>query len=190
MPTILIDLDHTLLNNTALKTALAESLELSPNEWHQAYEQFVRDNGTFEPRAFLQGVSAEHKQAFERVVKTARQYLYPDSMLFLEAAHEKNYRIVLVTFGNIAWQQQKLAALRFPSYVLTLPTDTSKIAVLADYIEPDTLLIDDNAFEIDAIVRQWPQVKAYWITRPEGKYRAEPPTVQHKKVATLAAINL
>jgi len=95
-----------------------------------------------------------------------------------------------VTFGNIVWQQQKLAALRFPDYVQTLPTDTSKIAVLADYIEPDTLLIDDNAFEVDAIVRQWPQVKAYWITRPEGKYRDTPPTAEHKAVTSLAEINL
>ncbi len=190
MPTLVIDLDHTLLNNTAFKAALAESLNLSAAEWRQAYEQFVHDNGTFEPKAFLQGVATENKQAFQRTVSTARRFLYPDSLAFLQAAHDKKYRIVLVTFGNIAWQEQKLAALHFPTYVQALPTATTKISVLADYIEPATLLVDDNAAEINAIVKQWPQVKAYWITRLEGKYRATPPTVQHVVVSTLTEINL
>lgn len=190
MPTILIDLDHTLLNNTAFKTALADSLELSAAEWDKAYEQFVLDYGTFEPKAFLQGVSVEHRRAFQRTVITARRFLYSDSLAFLQMAHEKKYQIVLVTFGNVKWQKQKLAALRFPPFVNTLPTDKTKISVLADYIEPATLLVDDNAKEIDAIVKQWPQVKAYWITRPEGKYRITPPTVQHTVISTLAKINL
>jgi hypothetical protein len=190
MPTILIDLDHTLLNNTAFKTALAESLDLSPRDWSLAYEQFVRDNGTFEPKAFLAGVPTEQQQAFTHTVSAARQYLYPDALPFLAAAHEKQYRLVLVTFGNVAWQQQKLAALRLPAYVQPVPTDTTKIAVLADYIEPDTLLIDDNAAEVDAIVQQWPHVKAYWMTRPEGKYRATPPTQPHQQVNSLHEIIL
>lgn len=190
MSTILIDLDHTLLNNAAFKLALAESLELSPEDWKHAYEQFVQDNGTFEPQAFLQGVSLEQRRAFDQTVAKARLYLYSDSMQFLEAAHAKHYRIVLVTFGNVAWQQQKLAALRLPGYVTLLPTATSKIAVLADYIEPDTLFIDDNAFEVDDILKQWPHIKAYWMKRSDGKYRSQAPQQPHTTITSLADINL
>lgn len=190
MSTLLIDLDHTLLNNTAFKAALAKSLELSPTAWSLAYEQFVQDNGTFEPETFLAGVLPEQKKAFYHTVSLSRQFLYLDSLAFLQAAHDKNYRSILVTFGNITWQQQKLAALHLPKYVQPLPTATTKIAVLADYIEPDTLLVDDNAFEIDAIVKAWPQVKAYWITRPEGKYRTTVPTAPHSHITTLSEIKL
>lgn len=190
MPTILIDLDHTLLNNTAFKTALADSLELSAAEWDKAYEQFVLDYGTFEPKAFLQGVSVEHRRAFQRTVITARRFLYSDSLAFLQMAHEKKYQIVLVTFGNVKWQKQKLTALHFPSYVLALPTATTKISVLADYIKPATLLVDDNATEIDAIIKQWPQIKAYWITRPEGKYRTIIPTTTNTHITHLNEIKL
>lgn len=190
MSTLLIDLDHTLLNNTAFKKALAESLELTPQDWSAAYEQFVQDNDTFEPEAFLAGVSPEQKKSFYHAVSLARRFLYADSLAFLEAAHEKNYKIVLVTFGNVAWQERKLAALHLPDYVKVLPTATTKIAVLADYIEPDTLLVDDNASEIKALVTKWPQVQAYWITRPEGKYREQTPVVPHTHITTLSEIKL
>lgn len=190
MSTILVDLDHTLLNNAALKLALAESLELSPEDWQHAYEQFVQDNGTFEPKAFLQGVAPAQRRAFDQTVAKARTFLYSDSIQFLEAAHDKKYHIVLVTFGNVAWQRQKLAALRLPTYVTLLPTDTTKTAVLADYIEDDTLLIDDNAYEIDEIIKQWPHIKAYWMKRLEGKYRTHAPQYPHTTITSLAEINL
>lgn len=190
MRTIIIDLDHTLLDNTSFKVALAASLHLTPAQWSEAYEQFVKDNGMFNAVDFLRGVSTEDKTAFEAVIHKIGHFLYPDSLPFLQEASAAGYAIILVTFGNIIWQKHKLANLHLPAHVQTIATDTNKVSQLAEYMQSDTLVIDDNAKELEAIKQHWPDVTAYWMKRDNGKYRNTIPSVEHTKITLLTDIKL
>lgn len=190
MSTIILDLDYTLLNTTAFKLALAKSLDLSAHDWEQAYNGFVADNGLFKPEDLLKGVTAEQRQAFAEVVQSIRRYLYPDTLAFLQSAQAAGHQLTIVTFGQPAWQEQKLQALRLPSDVECRATEGSKVTVLADLVNDDTIVVDDRAVELEQIVKAYPVVKAYWMTRPDGKYVEPIPQCPHQQINSLNQIKL
>lgn len=190
MSTIIVDLDHTLLNTTAFKSALAKSLDMSIGDFERVYEQFIRDNGVFRPKVFLAGATVEQKRAFNQVLKRLRTFLYTDSMPFLKAAHQAGYRVVVITFGDVVWQKQKLRALHLPDYVQTIVTEEAKTPHLAQYIDRDTLVVDDHARELELFAKEWPQLTLYWMQRPDGKYRDAPPNVPHLPIHSINEIKL
>jgi FMN phosphatase YigB (HAD superfamily) len=190
MSQLILDLDHTLLNTTAFKLALAESLDLSAYEWEQAYAGFMRDNQLFRVDDFLQGVTPTQREAFFQVVDNLRKYLYLDTLPFLQSAHAAGHQLTIVTFGDEAWQTRKLQGLHLPDYVHTLATADTKVTALAELVNDDTLVVDDRATELEAIVAAYPQVVAYWITRPEGKYTEPIPQCPHHQIESLNQIKL
>lgn len=190
MRTLILDLDHTVLNTTAFKTALANSLEISQTDWDRAYEQFVRDNGMFRPDDFLRGVTPAQRHAFETVLKTMRQFLFPDVLPFVRVAHEAGYRLVLLTFGDAHWQKKKVHALHLPKYIHTVFTEGHKVESLAEYVEHDTLVVDDKANELEAFHQLWPNMTLYWMKRANGHHRTTAPTVPHHTITSLNEIKL
>lgn len=190
MPLIILDLDHTLLDTTAFKAALARSLEIEPAAWEKAYTQFVHDNGMFNAVDFLRGVTPAQHKAFAKTLTQIRRFFYPDSWPFLRQAQAAGYKVMIVTFGDIAWQQQKIDALRLPSFVESLVTNLPKIERLAEYIEHVTVVVDDRATELEALYEHWPQLTLYWMRRPNGKYRDIVPVVPHQPITQLNEIKL
>ena len=176
MPTVIVDLDHTLLDTTRLKEALAKSLGLPVEAWAAAYEAFVQDNGTFKPDQFLEGVGAAERTAFDEVVKNTRKYLYKDSPQFLRNCQEAGWNMVLLTYGQVTWQQRKVDNLQLPDAITVVCTDQPKVVVIGQYLAEDgtTVFVNDRADEIDAIKQRYPEVQAYWVQRVNGKHTTPP----------------
>lgn len=175
MSTVIIDLDHTLLDTTSFKQQLARSLHLSTQQWDAVYERFVKDYGKFEPKAFLEGVEPEQRKHFYHTLKQLPRFLYRDSLPFLEQVLATGWQVVILTYGNTAWQQLKLDHLPIPAGVRSITTEQSKHLVLAELIDTaHTIVIDDNAEELDHIKKSFPQVQTYWMCRPNGKYKLPP----------------
>ncbi|MBI4407303.1 MAG: HAD hydrolase-like protein [Candidatus Kerfeldbacteria bacterium] len=190
MPTILIDLDYTLLDTQAFSTALGTSLGLSHTEWVQVYNQFVKDNGLFSARDFLRGVESDKSKQFYQVVKQIRRYLYSDTVEFLKQVEQKKYTCVLMTVGEDSWQKDKLTNLRLPAFIQTSIIQDRKANHLADYYEPGMLIVDDRAIELEPIAAQFPETHCYWITRSGGKYLAPAPQCAHTIIKSLNEIKL
>ena len=190
MSKIIIDLDHTLLDTTSFKEALAKSLGLTPVDWDMAYNKFLADYQMFNPTDFLKGVATAQKKQFEAVVKKTGSFLYPDSVPFLKKAIQAGHHVVVLTFGNQDWQTQKLQHIAWPDGVTLLTTDTTKSSQLAQYMEDDTLVVDDNGRELDALHRHWSTAKLYWMVRPNGKYRDVEPVSAHSTIHSLNQIKL
>lgn len=192
MSRIIIDLDHTLLDTTRFKMALAVSLGLTQSEWDMAYRKFVNDYGMFNPDDFLQGASQEQKEKFENVVRRLPTFLYPDSMTFIKKVTQAGHEVVLITFGDKSWQEKKLKALResLETIKIVFVSSTEKLEHFKHLVINDTVMIDDNAVEIDTIKSRFQGVVVYWVCRPNGKYRDKPPSTPHTKVKSLAEITL
>ena len=190
MPHLIIDLDHTLLDTTRFKADLAKSVDLTQADWDMAYNKFVADYGMFNATDFLKGVTAEQKKQFEMVVQKTSSFLYPDSLSFLKRAVQAGYQIIVLTFGNQTWQQQKLDHITWPPGVTVLTTDSKKITQLAQYRGGDTLVVDDRGQELDAIAQSWSNVKLYWMRRPNGKYRDVAPVAPHREITSLSEVPL
>lgn len=172
MATALIDLDDTLLNTNALKEALASSLDLTRDQWEVVYKAYVADNGKFDPVGFLRGADTEQRAAFDAVLRKLPIYLYPDSLPFIKQLLKADWRVVILTQGDVEWQETKVQHLQFPNQVETRVTATDKTPLIAEYIDSGrTILIDDRASVIDAAKQLHPDIYTYWMRRPAGAHR-------------------
>lgn len=185
MKSLILDLDHTLLNTSAFKNDLVKSLGLTEIQWDNAYNKFVEDYSVFHPKDLLHGVDSKVKDAFYKVVENTRRYLYPDSLTFINSALNNGWNVTILTYGQVDWQQQKLEAINFPKEVVLHPTDEPKVKALQNYIGDVTVVIDDNALEIDAVKATYPEITGIWMKRPEGKYRNTEPKQCDKLVEEL-----
>ena len=180
MSSIILDLDYTLLDTARFKAALSRALEMPVAAYDQAYQGFVQDNGLFEPKAFLEGVTTAQQTAFYVVLKKMRSFLYPDTLPFLRQLQQQHWKVTIITYGNQAWQQSKLDGLTFSSDITTIATEQSKIKVWKKLtLDAITVAVDDKATEIDAIQKLYPAVQCYWIKRPNGRYHDRPTTPHH-----------
>ena len=176
MPTAIIDLDHTLLDTTRFKGALAKSLDLTDTEWDAAYSAYMKDYGLFDPKQFLSGSSADQRKAFNEVLANTRKYLYKDSPQFLQQCQADGWEIIILTFGELQWQQQKIDNLHLPDHIRTVCTDQPKVDIIGEYINPDeeTAFVNDRANEMDAIVQRYPDVTMYWVNRDNTPHTTPP----------------
>lgn len=171
MPTVIIDLDDTLLNTAALKRDLAGSLGLSIEQWQQTYNQYTADNGVFDADGFLSGVDSNRKVAFSAIIRKMQTYLYPDSLPFIQSAQDANWDVVILTHGSKAWQQSKLDNIKFPEGVTTQVTQGNKVDVLDRLVDDQTVLIDDRAEVIEETKQRYPEFEAIWMKRRAGAHR-------------------
>lgn len=190
MSKLILDLDYTLLDTTAFSYALSTSLGISREQWMSSYGQFVKDNGFFSAQDFLRGVSDAERKQFYAVLENLRRYCYKDTWPFLQQIITKGHDAIIVTFGEKAWQTEKLKALKLPSSIRTLVVQEPKVQRLADYYEPDMIMVDDRATELEAVAKEYPDVKLYWMTRPEAKYLEPIPQCNHHQISSLNQITL
>lgn len=190
MSKLILDLDYTLLDTTAFSKALADSLGISREQWLSSYDQFVKDNGFFSAHDFLRGVSDSERKQFYAVLENLRRYCYKDAWPFLQNLVAKQHNALIMTFGEARWQTEKLKALMLPSIIRTLVVQKPKVEYFAHYYEPDMIMVDDRATELEAVAAQYPDVKLYWMTRPEGKYLEPVPQCSHTQIESLNQIKL
>lgn len=172
MPTAILDLDDTLLNTNALKNALASSLDLTREQWEVVYKAYVEDNGKFDQEGFLRGVDSDQRTAFDAVLRKISTYLYKDSMVFIKGLLADGWRIVVLTQGDVDWQQTKIDHLGFPKNIETRVTSDDKTTLITEYLDvARTIFIDDRASVVDAAKQLHPTLHAYWMRRPDGAHR-------------------
>ncbi len=178
MPVAILDLDDTLLNTDAMKDAMASSLDLTREQWDTVYTNYVADNGKFDPEGFLRGVDPDQRTAFDAVMRKLPLYLYPDSMPFIKKLLTNGWRVVILTQGDMEWQQTKVDHIHFPETVETRVTSEDKTQLIAEYLdESKTILIDDRASVIDAAKQLHPDIYTYWMRRPAGAHRTPESTI-------------
>ncbi len=190
MSKIILDLDYTLLDTTAFSYALSTSLGISREQWLSSYDQFVKDNGFFSAQDFLRGVSDSERKQFYAVLQNLRRYCYKDTWPFIQQVVAKGHDALIMTFGERTWQTEKLKALMLPSSIRTLVVQEPKVQRLADYYEPDMIMVDDRASELEAVAKVYSDVKLYWMTRPAGKYLEPIPQCPHHQISSLNEIKL
>lgn len=120
--TVVFDLDYTLLDTVAFKEALKEavtSLGVTPERYEETYKQIVKREGKvydYDPGVHIEalqedlgdpGKMAEAKARIDRVLVSTEQYLYPGAVEMVTKYKDAGVRLVLLTFGNEAWQEAK-----------------------------------------------------------------------------------
>ncbi len=118
--TIVLDIDHTLINAEKLKRALARDARacgVAPRRFWDAYRA-VRKSGAFSPEAVAAHLG--HDRAMRQhlvtrwwaTLRAPQTFLYADARPFFQWARAAKHSIIFYTYGNPRVQQAKVRALR------------------------------------------------------------------------------
>lgn len=118
--TIVLDIDHTLVNAEKLKRALARDARacgITPRRFWEAY-RVVRKSGAFSPEAVAAQLGSDVAMRRRLCVRwwatlnSAQKFFYADVPAFLRWARDVRHAIVFYTYGNPRVQRAKVRALR------------------------------------------------------------------------------
>ncbi len=183
---ILLDFDHTLFDTDRffwvdLKAAFTR-FGVSDDAWEKSYETIWPSGYSLRTHlealfrlgaiASVSVASAMHA-TLERSFSDLRPYLFPDVVEFLNAARQQDFDLILLSFGDPAWQSYKVQASGLTPYftqIMYTPHEQGKAGML-DMLAPayaDLRAIDNNPADLDAMKASTPRLQTYLICRVES----------------------
>lgn len=187
--TIIVDLDHMLLNTELLKLKMFEQVEpmgVDKELFDKTYQdtvtahenRYAYDAPTHAEKLALGLGKPELAQEIIKKLNDAvgqtENLVYEDVPEFLTNAKGAGAVIILLTRGNPDWQNKKIEVTGLRKHVdRVVIAPESKGEVLRSQLRPDqnTFFITDNADEIEGM--QGVKVNIVQLIRPEGKYQKE-----------------
>lgn len=182
---ILLDFDHTLFDTDRffwvdLKSAFAR-FGVPDDAWEKSYEAIWSSGYSLakhlEELAHLGAVADPSAaqamlEALERTFSDLRPYLFPDVLGFLDAARHRGFELILLSFGDPAWQSYKVRASGLTPYftqILYTAKEGGKAALCAERAlrYGELHAIDNNPADLDAMKASTPGLQTYLICRVE-----------------------
>lgn len=181
---MVLDFDYTLFDAKKFRTALSGSLKqftITNAMFEDTYKQTRYKNNKeidYQPKKHLKLLAEKTNNDFKllsnvynNVVDNCFVFLYSDVLNFLQRCKNKNYKLILLSFGNPNFQESKVSGAQIKKYFNELLfTDKNKTA-LAHKI-PDNgnvFFINDNPKEITDLQSIYQKAKFYLIKRPNSK---------------------
>ncbi len=137
--TVIFDFDHTLFDRKKFfEEDLPDLIGVGREKFLSSYEENFKDSETkkvdydFNRHLELLGKNNDLvKEKINKFFKDLEKYLKPGAIELLKKLKINGDNLILVSFGNIAWQEQKI----------------KNIKALAEYFDEDRLIITDQGKE-------------------------------------------
>ncbi len=134
------------------------------------------------------------QRGIDDFLNTTHEYLFPDALKFLKKHQQKN--LTLLSHGVSEWQMIKVEKLGIKKYLTDIiitdgerkPISVSKFLKDRTVNLADSIFMDDRGKEITAMKERYPEIKAFWITRPTGKYNREVCEGYERRVTNLTEV--
>ena len=184
--TIFLDFDHTLFNtdeffhvdvrnafrNFGVDTLLWEKALFKVLPTGYTLEKHIAEA---EKQSGAKLPIVEMKAVLNKNFSDLRKYLFPDVKSFLTKAR-KSGALYLLSFGDPGWQEYKINGSgisdSFDDIFFTAKEGTKADAIIEHSIDfTQTIMVDNNPAELDAIKDKAPGVKTYCINRVPGEIR-------------------
>lgn len=176
------DFDLTLFDTARLmedeQRAFAE-WGIDRTRFNQAYQAVVRPGGYgYDPERHLSQLGRHLNKAardsirrhIDLMVADAASYLFPGAVDLVYRLSERGFRQVLLTLGNRAWQQRKVAASGLEELMdEVLAVEEGKpeaVATLAS--QDDLLVVNDNSREMVGMMRAVPSARFILVDGPKA----------------------
>ena len=183
---LIIEFDRTIYDTTALKNALANSLNVfgvTPSDFWQTYPQArVRRDQDYRPyyhpnrhmeilKERLTCAPEEALQQIEEVINNGRRFLFSDTLDFLNRMVSLNIKMTLVSYGIPEFVRKKVAATGVePFFTEIMYTEGKRIGAVNQILKGDekrVFLISDKLHEMKVVAKYLPQVVPLLKRRPE-----------------------
>lgn len=145
--TIIFDLDYTLLDTKKFKAGLARTLGLNIDDFKRSY--FKNKKINYNLNKHLKILNQKETIKIKEFLKKLDKYLFPESINVIKKL-KKNNKLILLSFGDKAWQKQKINNLSIKDYFdEIILTDKNKIEALKPFLNTKEriLIVNDNARE-------------------------------------------
>lgn len=217
---ILLDFDHTLFDTDRffwvdLKAALVQ-FGIPDDAWERSYGAIWTSGYSLRKHLdvlfslgaipSVSAVSAMHT-TLERTFSDLRPYLFPDVVEFMTAARQRAFDLILLSFGDAAWQRYKVQASGLTPYftqIVYTPEEKGKAGMLDMLASAYTELyaIDNNPADLDAMKASVPRLQTYLICRVEptaivgdrfreaARYSTIPSRLPHRRCRSLKEVYL
>jgi len=180
---ILLDFDHTLFDTDRffwvdLKSAFAR-FGVPDDAWEESYETIWPSGYSLvkhlDELLRLGAIPVPESRemmlnTLEAAFSDLRTYLFPDVMAFLTAARIRGFDLILLSFGDPAWQSYKVRASGLAPYfqkIVYTATQEGK-ADLLDDLTPhyaELYAIDNNPADLDAMKSRASRLQTHLICR-------------------------
>jgi phosphoglycolate phosphatase-like HAD superfamily hydrolase len=215
-----LDFDHTLFDTDRffwidLKSAVAH-LGISDDAWEKSYEAIWSSGYSLQKHlealrrlgAIASASAASTMQeTLERAFSDLRPYLFPDVVEFLTAARHRGFDLLLLSFGDPAWQSYKVRASRLIPYftqIVYTPHEKGKAGMLDTLASAyaELYAVDNNPADLDAMKASIPRLQTYLICRVEpsvlegdrfreaARYLTIPSRLAHRQCRSLNEVSL
>ena len=215
-----MDFDHTLFDTDRffwvdLKSAFAQ-FGVSDDAWEKSYEA-IWSSG-YSLRKHLEAlvrlgaiasvsVADAMQETLARTFSDLRPYLFPDVVAFLNAVRYRGFDLLLLSFGDPAWQSYKVRASGLIPYftqIVYTPNEKGKAEMLDTLASAyaELYAVDNNPADLDAMKASIPWLQTYLICRVEpsalegdrfreaARYLTIPSRLPHRQCRSLNEVSL
>jgi len=185
---VIFDLDYTLMDTVQLHDKLAEIFD--KENYREDYQFFFRSKGiSFDGEKYLAILKElgridgarekELKSKLAELMENMDDFLKPDAESVLKHFIKEGHELILITFGNKEWQEQKVKNLSIKKYfseIIFEEEDKSKSEYLRSLGEGNEkiLIINDNLDEAVAMQKILGDKAELRLVKREDKKEAEP----------------
>jgi len=182
--TIVFDFDYTLYNTDRIKKATYSAAERAgvssdvfestlPAAYGKSYKK-MKGGGAYVPQKHCELIGSYANcdpkflyQFFLQAVKQSHFYLYDDVISTMEIFKEKGYHLIILTFGNAAYQRLKIEASGIERYiddVLYVEETHAKHSALPIENDEKFIFVNDNASENEKVQEVYPHARCPYFS--------------------------
>lgn len=178
---IIFDFDNTLFSAKKFVENLIEEFKkigVDEKLFSETFQESKDELGYNPERQFelisKEGIDRKELEGrFEKVIRRAREFLYPDVLPTLENLKKEN-ELILLTYGNENIQRRKIDNTGIATY-FTKIIITSKVEKVSEIrkLEGKLIFVEDNPNALIEVKKSIPNVITVRINREEGKYASQ-----------------
>ncbi len=186
---IIFDFDHTLFSAKQFYFAFKKAffkLGVEENLFQETFEKSKGKGRDYKPyRQFKLVIKLKPKislkrlkETFDKILKKAPKFLYPDTVWFLKRWRKKA-KFILLSYGEEKFQRDKIKTSKIEKYFqkrVKITRDIDKVKPFKKLFQKKEKLIfiEDNPTALSEAKKIFPNVITIRINRGEGKYSKEP----------------
>lgn len=180
---IIFDLDYTLLDTAKFKEKMADIF--NKEDFEADYEKYFKSEGiNFDFEKYLDILKSQGRIDSERekelrlkmgeLTRNMDNYLYPKVENVLKHFKESGAELILITFGDKKWQEEKVRNLSITKYfdkIIFEEKDKGQSEYLRSLGETNEkiLIINDNPSEAEEMLKVLKRGELYLVKGPYNK---------------------